>query len=136
MTTTPYYLLPPERTWPSDIETCALALIDGADGQRNIEAALALLFRDPTQVIFRADIADQYIHGIWPAHVHWRQLFRAAAVRGHVALEDDERAAIMLACSMADQSCLTRWADYIPDLDVETRRAWIDAMAYLAEVTR
>jgi len=104
--------------------------VAGADGEQNVEAALGLLFRDPTQIIFRADIVDLFVAGIHPAYVNWRGLWRATR-NGEISLGLDERAVIMLACSMALVDCHVRWSDHYLDLDLPTRRAWVDAMAHL-----
>lgn len=135
MTSTTYYVLPPERDWPGDVEACARALVDGAEGLRGAQAALSLLFRDPDQTIFRADVIDVYVDGIRPAYIRWSDLHRDADSR-FLWLNPRPRALVMLACSMASARCAIRLGSVFPDLDGPTREAFTDAAAYLWGVTR
>lgn len=131
MTQPIYPIIPPEREWPGDVEACAQALVRGANGRRGELAALSLLFRDPDQTIFRADVVDTHIDGLSSARVEWRLLHIGARTGAVHGLSPRARAVVMLACSMASSACRVRLGDLLGDLDEPTRTAFVEAAAYL-----
>lgn len=125
-----YEILPATRTWPPLIEACAQALLDGAS-DRDEEAALSLLFRDPQLVFARDDIVEAYVDGLDAAHMDWWSL-SIDAESNRLPLSSGERALVLLACSMATTACHVKLSDAFGSLDAENQQAFIDAMAYAA----
>jgi len=137
MPTTPYPVLPPERTWPEEVETCAQALVDGADGDRSTLAALSLLFREPSLVVFGAGVQFRYVtaFGHRGSDLDWIRLY-GDVMHGLLALEPEPRAVVLLACCMVSIHCPVRWAGLFPVLSRPVFDAFLAAAAYMHQVTR
>lgn len=128
-----FEILPPGRAWYPGLEQRAQSLVDGAKGDRGQLAALSLLFRDPGLTFFAPEVLDAYTVG---ADVRWLQLhwWAAGLYSAAYAIESHRRSrsVIMLACSMASEVCEVRLGDALAELDEDTRKAFVDAMAYFA----
>lgn len=136
MSRTPYEILPPEREWPNATENVARRLVLGA-GQHGDLAALSLLFRAPGEVWTHPEVLAYYTelgrpNGSTRMVVLWSRLYLRALNREIPGATDEQYAAVMLACSMANELCPVRLGDVLGHLTQSTRRAFTDAMAYLA----
>jgi len=123
-------LLPPTRTWPDEVEKLAEALLDGADGRREVEAGLSLLFYEG-RLFHRADIRTRYMveHGPKTADVNWQMLFEE---RYSLPLSREERGLLALACSMGDHAVRINLPTELASLGTANTRHFLDVIRHMA----
>jgi len=147
MSHTTYEILPATRTWDAPTETLANQLADGCiarakahsypdDGRAEL-AAVGLLMRLGPAVFACAEVRANYSVE-WRAGqrselnsalaVHWARL--AHTVRHLNTMPVSDRAAVQLACSLADGRVLVCLGGLLAVMTADAREHFLEAMRY------
>lgn len=132
---TPPYLItsviPEDHGWDPSTTQLAEELYTGADSDRDELAALALLFRGPTNVWTGNAFRQHTVVRCCSRIVDWYAV-HSSAESGRLSEDRRHRALLLLACSLASTACAVRLAARLDELPPQLRDAFAAAVAYRA----